>query len=345
MKHICFVLLIISKLSVGIPSFGADVFYETFESGIPDSWAITDNSDGRCAVWQGNDVGIRKNLTGGAGGYAMVDSDREGCADVELMTPSFEVPLNAYLTFDTDYNHINDMAKVDITTDGGQTWTSLLLWEKDHRGPVKTDLDLSAYAGETVQIRFVNVSGQDRWWQIDNVRLEFPDEDGDTIEDSVDNCPNDINGDQADADSDGFGDACTSSAPIVGCVNCTISKVTSPGLPAGAPVNFKVNETVSFTATNVTNSADISIDFASLPSRPYFYKITNGKWVQIYPANNSSGIRNVFLKKNTLKYTITDNASADEDPVLGRIKDPVAAGYFKSGIIIDSSSCFISAMP
>ena len=120
--------------------------------------------------------------------------------------------------------------------------------------------------------------------------------------------------------------------------------MTSPGLPSGAPSNFRVNETVGFTAIEVRNSADISIDFSSLPSRPYFYKVTNGKWVQIYPTNNNSGIRNVFLKGNTLKYTITDNSAADENPDLGTIRDPIAAGYLKSGIIIDSSSCFISTI-
>lgn len=327
-----------------MPSFGADVLYETFEEGIPGAWTVIDNSRGHCGIWQSNAAGGRKNLTGGSGGFAMIDSDREGCADTELISPLFEVPLNAYVTFDTDYNHLNDMARVDITADGGETWGNLLRWDIDQRGPVKTDLDLSAYSGGTVQIRFVNVARQNRWWQIDNVRLVFPDEDGDAIEDSVDNCPNDINEDQADKDADGFGDVCNNYAAVVECANCTISKVTSPGLPSGAPVNFKVNETVSFTATRVNNSADISIKFGSLPSSPYFYKVTNGRWVQIYPVNNSSGIRNVFLKKNTLRYTITDNSSSDEDPVPGTIKDPVAAGYFKSGVVV-SASCFISTIP
>lgn len=344
MKRICFVVLIIGILAAGIPSFAADVLYEKFEAGIPGTWTIVDNRSGSCGVWQSNDAGGRGNLTGGPGGFAIVDSDYEGCADTALITPSFDVPLNAHFTFNTDYNYLTDMAEVDITTDGGGTWTNLLHWELDQRGPLEVDLDFSAYSGETVQIRFVNVADQDRWWQVDNVRLEFPDADGDGIEDSADNCPNDVNEDQADADADGFGDVCNSSAAVVGCADCTISNVTSPGLPAGAPPGFRVNETVSFTATEVYTTADISITFASMPSSPYFYKVTNGAWIQIYPANNSTGIRNVFLNGNTLRYTITDNSAVDEDPTEGTIQDPIAAGHMTSGIHVSGSSgeCFIA---
>jgi len=42
----------------------------------------------------------------------------------------------------------------------------------------------------------------------------FLDTDGDNIGDSIDNCPNDANADQADADNDGIGDACDSSDPV-----------------------------------------------------------------------------------------------------------------------------------
>ncbi|MBW2638574.1 MAG: thrombospondin type 3 repeat-containing protein [Deltaproteobacteria bacterium] len=346
MKRICFVVLIIGILAAGIPSFAADVLYEKFEAGIPGTWTIVDNRSGSCGVWQSNDAGGRGNLTGGSGDFAIVDSDYEGCADTELITPSFDVPLNAHFTFNTDYNYLTDMAEVDITTDGGGTWSNLLHWEVDKRGPLKVGLDFSAYFDETVQIRFINVADQDRWWQVDNVRLEFPDADGDGIEDSADNCPNNVNDDQADVDGDGFGDVCNSSAAVVGCADCNISNVTSPGLPGGAPLNFRVNETVSFTATGVNNTADISITWASLPSSPYFYKITNGTWIRIYPANNSTGIRNVFLNGNTLRYIIIDNSSADEDSTVGTIQDPIAAGYMTSGIQVgDSGSsvhCFIA---
>lgn len=341
MKRICFVVITISIFTAGIPSFAADVLFEKFEAGIPGTWTVIDNSSGSCGVWQSNDAGGRGNLTGGSGGFAIVDSDYEGCADTALITPSFDIPLNAHLTFDTDYNHLADVAAVDITTDGGGTWINLLHWEEDHRGPLKVDIDLSAYSGETVQIRFVNVADQDLWWELDNVRLEFPDADGDGIEDSVDNCPNDVNEDQADSDGDGFGDVCSNSAAVVGCADCNISDVTSPGLPAGAPSGFRVNETVSFTATGVNTTAVISITWASLPSSPYFYKIVNGTWIQIYPTNNSTGIKNVFLNGNTLRYTVTDNSDADEDSTVGTIKDPAAVGHMSSSVTV-TGSCFIA---
>jgi hypothetical protein len=37
---------------------------------------------------------------------------------------------------------------------------------------------------------------------------DFPDRDGDGVDDTFDNCPNDANSDQADSDKDGLGDAC-----------------------------------------------------------------------------------------------------------------------------------------
>lgn len=341
MRRTLFLALIIGILTIKIPSYAADVLFEQFEAGIPDNWTVVDNSGGECGIWQTNDTEGRENLTGGSGGFAIVDSGLEGCADTALISPPFEIPLNAHLTFNTDYYHLTDVAKVDITSDGGGAWGNLLHWEEDHRGPLKLNIDFSAYRGETVQIRFVNTAAQGRWWEIDNIRLEFPDVDGDGIEDSVDNCPNDVNEDQADENGDGFGDVCHNSAIVVGCADCTISNVTSPGLPSGAPSGFRVSDTVSFTATEVNNTADISITFASLPTNPYYYKVANDRWMQIYPVNNSAGIRNVFLSGSRLRYTITDNSDADDDLTIGVIKDPVAVGYFSSGITV-SGDCFIA---
>ncbi len=321
LKRICFVVLIIGILAAGIPSFAADVLYEKFEAGIPGTWTIVDNSSGSCGVWQSNDAGGRGNLTGGFGGFAIVDSDLEGCADTELISPPFTVPLNARLTFDTDYNQLADMAEVDITKDKGEAWTNLLHWELDQRGPLEVDIDLSAYSGETVQIRFVNVAGQDLWWEVDNVRLIFP-----------------------ESDVDGFGNVYNNSAVIVTCRDCIISDVTSPDPPTGAPPSFRINEIVSFTATEVNTTADISMDFAYLPSSPYFYKIINRAWTQIYPINKINGIRDVSLNGNTLRFTIEDDSNSDKDPTVGTIQDPIAAGYMTSGIHVSSSDgeCFIA---
>src|SRR3970040_1530763 len=43
---------------------------------------------------------------------------------------------------------------------------------------------------------------------VDNAFAGFPDLDGDTIDDAIDNCPDVVNEDQADTDGDGVGDAC-----------------------------------------------------------------------------------------------------------------------------------------
>ena len=43
---------------------------------------------------------------------------------------------------------------------------------------------------------------------LDNLPQSYGDHDGDTIDDTVDNCPDAANQDQADTDTDGIGDAC-----------------------------------------------------------------------------------------------------------------------------------------
>jgi uncharacterized repeat protein (TIGR01451 family) len=155
--------------------------FEGFEGEVfpPDGWTETHDITG--TAWTNFDLGLRGNLTGGIGKFAIVDDDEAGSAAItkaELLTPAFDIPsgLDTYLVFKTDYNNISadESADVDISLDGGETWMNLLHWNTDHRGPLTQSLDLTTYAGETGAIvRFYYDDGGHFawWWEIDDVEV------------------------------------------------------------------------------------------------------------------------------------------------------------------------------
>jgi hypothetical protein len=158
--------------------------YEPFEDvgALPAGWKIIDN-EGNGQVWKFDDPGSRTNLTGGSGGFAIVDSDFyawAGQQDTELRSPllDFSREDSVSLEFDTDYftysgNATTDIADVDISTDGGSTWTNV--WQRtstSYRGPIHETVDVSSLAGRQseVMVRFHYYDAEwEWWWQVDNV--------------------------------------------------------------------------------------------------------------------------------------------------------------------------------
>ncbi len=149
---------------------------EDFEIWPLAGWTIVDN--GGCGVWQDNASWGSSNWTGGAGLCADANSDACGYGmDTELRTPAIDLtgatnPVLAYRCNFQDYAGSGD-AYTDISIDGGATWTNLRSETNDD--PVEghaVSLDLSAFAGATVIIRFHFVTpGWDWNWQVDEVRV------------------------------------------------------------------------------------------------------------------------------------------------------------------------------
>jgi hypothetical protein len=162
-----------------------------FDTGIPSGWQVIDN-EGFGVVWTTiAGSGEYGNYTGGAGDAATASSDRFGPApfDTELRTssidlsgwlPSDEVTLE-YLANYQDY-FAYDYLDLDISADGGATWTTLLSWNEGHgsfRGSTgeAVSIDLSPYAGMSgLQLRWHYYdpwSGNDWDWyaQIDEAGL------------------------------------------------------------------------------------------------------------------------------------------------------------------------------
>ena len=163
-------------------SIGGGTLYD-FDAGQPGDWTIINNEPSQTVTWRFDDPCGRGNLTGGANGFAIIDSDCDdsdvGTEDAELRSPSFDFSgqSNVLLSFDTDFNWfsggLDEKGDVDVSTDGGSTWENVLRYQGgDFLGPRHEAIDISAIAGgqADVMIRFHYYDSDfEFWWQVDNV--------------------------------------------------------------------------------------------------------------------------------------------------------------------------------
>ena len=168
----------------GAPGYVEIVVFplETFGSSpcgsSPSGWTVIDNV-GVGNQWRFDNPGERGNLTGGEDCFAIADSDYAGSGttmDTELRTPS--INCSAYddvtLEFKYDFYYWEEEAYVDVSTDGGTTWSNVWHRNYDDPGPQTAQVDISAQAANQadVIVRFHYVApGWDWWWQVDDVRL------------------------------------------------------------------------------------------------------------------------------------------------------------------------------
>ncbi len=143
----------------------------------PAGWTV-DDKVGKGQVWTFNDPGARGNKTGGSGGFAIIDSDHYGSGnsqDSTLTSPvaDFSARTHPILTFDTDwYGYTGQTGDLDLSVDGGTTWTNLKHYTTSLRGPRTESVDLSAAAGKSaVQVRFHFIGKFGYYWQVDDVFL------------------------------------------------------------------------------------------------------------------------------------------------------------------------------
>ncbi|MFG1883303.1 S8 family serine peptidase [Micromonospora sp. NPDC049102] len=160
-------------------TFGSDGEYETFDATTtPAGWSVVDNV-GSGQVWKFTDDGERGNLTGGTGTFAMIDSDAYGAGrsqDTSLVSPVVDLTAVSapVIRFNQDFNQLHDdTADVDLSIDGGATWTNVLRQETDVRGPKLTEIPIPQAAGKSqVQVRFHYYDATfEWWWEVDNVLI------------------------------------------------------------------------------------------------------------------------------------------------------------------------------
>jgi hypothetical protein len=185
-------------------------FSDNFEGSL-DNWLVSDCEWG--LVPSDSDVC--------SGGLSVTDSPSGTYPDaansmitlagnIDLSTATFPV-LYFWHKYSIAYA---DYALVEISTDGGISWSELISWYSDQymNSWGMEQLNLSGYVGEQIKIRFrlreTNVNVSDGWY-IDTVSIgELDTTDGDGVPEDLDNCTIDPNWCQHDIDGDGYGNMC-----------------------------------------------------------------------------------------------------------------------------------------
>jgi len=156
------------------------IFFDDFESGIG-QWTVT--NDGGTCVWEIFLPAYPNSYTlpgTSSGGVLAADSDECGSGTTMLTTATIVPILDlstytdaVWIEFDNDWNVIDaqDEAHVEVSTDGGSTWTGV--WDQigtDIRNTHEV-LDVTGLLGgqSNVSIRVRSVQpGWDWWWALDN---------------------------------------------------------------------------------------------------------------------------------------------------------------------------------
>ncbi len=161
------------------------VLTEGFEGSFPPAGWVVANTTTGCAApgvpnWTNTDPGANGNLTGGSGLFAVADSDACGSGSV-MNAQMWSAPLNLtgltnpQVSYYTDYNDLTtgantDLGTLDFSVDGGTTWTNLISWDEDHRGPLQVVQPFAAgnQANTVLRWNYTNATW-DWWWQVDSV--------------------------------------------------------------------------------------------------------------------------------------------------------------------------------
>ena len=143
---------------------------ESFEAFPPSGWEVVHYLPGGTGNY-GNWVWYSSY-----GGVARAGYNYLAPTDVALITPELDLtalgsqPLSFdYYIYDS-YGALND---VDITTDGGATWTNLVSWTTSSGGwQYGYSIDLSSYTGICqIRFRYTNPGTSSTYWYIDNVAI------------------------------------------------------------------------------------------------------------------------------------------------------------------------------
>lgn len=169
--------LTVDPTTCGAPGYRVEVsgLQEPFDAPTaPPGWTVVNNTTG--GGWVFTDDHNRGNLTGGEGGFAIVDSDHLGVGktqDTELRSPVLDLSTSnsPSVGFNHDFRAFpNSFADLDLSIDGGTTWTTLVHNVNSARGPRFDQLPIPQAAGQpAVQVRWRYVGTFGWWWEVDNV--------------------------------------------------------------------------------------------------------------------------------------------------------------------------------
>jgi hypothetical protein len=147
---------------------------QTFDaSSTPAGWTVVNNNAN--VGWEFDDPNGAPNNTGGSGNFAVAGAEYHGNEDTELVSPVLDLSGDSspVVKFSSDLvTTFGDSASVDVSIDGGQTWTTV--WQYQNYpgipGPDLETVPLPSAAGQSqVQVRFHYHSIFGYFWQLDNV--------------------------------------------------------------------------------------------------------------------------------------------------------------------------------
>ena len=159
------------------------IFMDDFEAG-SGNWDIT--NDGGTCVWEVWDISTN--------GYTMpaeamlnvlaADADECGSGSTTLTTAAMSFGVDAtdwefvWIEFDNDWRTIqaSDEAYVEMSIDGGATWTVVVSWLGVDQRNTHEVWDVSPSAGfqSDVRFRFRTLQPEwDWWWAVDNFAIYF----------------------------------------------------------------------------------------------------------------------------------------------------------------------------
>jgi len=166
---------------------GETLFEEDFEGAFPPTgWSVVDN-EGSGLEWNTLDVHGLENWSG-SGGAAAVNSDANQDVefDTELITPAIDISNRSGVVVQYNVNYINfigsDFLDLDVSTDGGSTWTTVLSWNESHGSffaapgeSVSVELDDYVSGASSMKLRWryydPNTGDWDYYAQIDDIEV------------------------------------------------------------------------------------------------------------------------------------------------------------------------------
>ena len=161
---------------------GGPVLSEGFDGGvIPAGWSVQTVSGASWKVLTAADpCGVPPgNQTGGSGPYAIINTNCEGLFGDEsaLATPPIDLSgkTSAAIQWANDFlvnPDFESVASVDVSDDGGTTWTTVWQTSSNLPGPGLQAADMSFAAGHAnVVVRFHYQGLVGMWWQVDDVKV------------------------------------------------------------------------------------------------------------------------------------------------------------------------------
>ncbi|MGH2665673.1 GEVED domain-containing protein [Flavobacterium sp.] len=170
-----------------------DLFVEDFESGLGGLTVTTptNNNGGADSVWSVKTSTYaptttavwRPAINSGSIGdkFAFTSSDYSGQTLETLLTTTASINASSYIDLTLTFKHYysdygSDTASIQVSTDGGGTWTNTPVTYNSDLGSASqfTDatIDLTAFAGQSnLKFRFRYAAGWADGWAIDDIRL------------------------------------------------------------------------------------------------------------------------------------------------------------------------------